>query len=740
MNKIIPQTQFELSRRRFMVGAAGLSFAFAFGGRLADAATPADAIAGKALTPWASIETDGTIYIMSPATEMGQGSMTSLPLIVAEEMDADWNKVRVVPAPVIEKIYGNPGFGGMMYTAGSNAVRSYYKPLRMFGAQVRLVLLDNVAKHWNVPVGELSTQPSMVVHTKSGRKISYGEIAAFAEVPATAPEIKPEQLKKSSDFQLISKDVLRVELPNKINGTAQYSIDVQVPGMIYGAVVRTPVEGGTPNTFDEAKVKAIPGVISTVRLPYGIGVLADTAWAAFSGKDAVERSITWNRTGTAWGFDSEKGMEAFAADAKNLSVPVTKDWFKQGDAESELAKAANTIEAEYRCDYAYHAQMEPLNAVASVSSNGDSVEVWCGSQSQTMAIEAPAKALGISRDKVTLHYTLMGGGFGRRGHRDEEFIVDAVLLSKEAKRPVKMMWTREDDVHNGRLRPITAHYLRAGLDQSGKIMAWHQRLAGDRVTPYQDPVRYKFAGQKDFILMLGVEMRSYDIANQYCGQIFRDTGVRTSSLRGIGFTANKFVAEAFLDEIALKRGIDPVLLRLELLKNTPRGRAVVERVAAMANWGKKPADGRALGFAFIDYSDSLLGGIAEISVNRASGQIKVHNFWCVMDCGIPVQPDNVVAQTESSIIYGLGMALTERITIKDGAIEQSNFYDYQVMRMRDLPQMHIEILATDNSPTGAGQMATPLMAPAINNAFAALTGKRLRETPMTPERVKKSLA
>ena len=433
-------------------------------------------------------------------------------------------------------------------------------------------------------------------------------------------------------------------------------------------------------------------------------------------------------------------MEAFAADARNLSVPVTKDWFKQGDADAELAKASNVIEAEYRCDYAYHAQMEPLNAVASVSPNGDSVEVWCGSQSQTMAIEAPAKALGISRDKVTLHYTLMGGGFGRRGHRDEEFIVDAVLLSKEAKRPVKMMWTREDDVHNGRLRPITAHYLRAGLDQTGKIVAWHQRLAGDRVTPYQDPVRYKFAGQKDFILMLGVEMRSYDIANQYCGQIYRDSGVRTSSLRGIGFTANKFVAEAFLDEIAQKRGVDPVQLRLELLKNTPRGRAVVERVAAMANWGKKPADGRALGFAFIDYSDSLLGGIAEISVNRATGEIKTHNFWCVMDCGVPVQPDNVVAQTESSIVYGLGMALTERITIKDGAIEQSNFYDYQVMRMRDLPQMHIEILATDNPPTGAGQMATPLIAPAINNAFAVLTGKRLRETPMTPERVKKALA
>jgi len=740
MNQIFSPSQLELSRRGFMVGAAGLSFAFAFRGRLAEAATPAAATNGKALTPWASIETDGTIYIMAPATEMGQGSMTSLPLILAEELDVDWSKVRVVPAPVIEKIYGNPGFGGMMYTAGSNAVRSYYKPLRLFGAQVRLVLLDNVAKHWNVPAGELTTQPSMVIHAKSNRKISYGEIAGFAEVPANAPQVKPEQLKKAKDFRLIGKDVLRVELPNKVNGSAQYSIDVQVPNMIYGTVVRSPVEGGTPNTFDEAKVKAIPGVISTVRLPYGIGVLASTAWAAFAGEEAVGRSITWNRTGKAWGFDSEKGMEAFAADARNLDVPVTKDWFKQGDAAGELAKASTTIEAEYRCDYAYHAQMEPLNAVASVSPNGDSVEVWCGSQSQTMAIEAPAKALGISRDKVTLHYTLMGGGFGRRGHRDEEFIVDAVLLSKEAKRPVKMMWTREDDVHNGRLRPITAHYLRAGLDPSGKIVAWHQRLAGDRVTPYQDPVRYKFAGQKDFILMLGVEMRTYDIANQYCGQIFRDTGVRTSSLRGIGFTANKFVAEAFLDEIALKRGIDPVQLRLELLKNTPRGRAVVERVAQMANWGKKPADGRALGFAFIDYSDSLLAGIAEISLNRATGEIKAHNFWCAIDCGTPVQPDNVVAQTESSIVYGLGMALTERITVKDGAIEQSNFYDYQVMRMRDIPQMHIEVVATDNPPTGAGQMATPLMAPAVNNAFAALTGKRLRETPMTPERVKKALA
>src|SRR6185312_8558862 len=523
MTQMPASTSFGLSRRQLMVGAAGLTFAFVAKAAPALAAAPAIAAKGKALSPWVSIATDGTISIMGPATEMGQGSGTSLPLILAEELDADWAKVQIVPAPVIEKLYGNPGFGGLMYTAGSNAVKSYYMPLRTFGAQVRRVLLDNTAKHWDVPLAELTTEPSTVVHAKSNRRIGYGEIAAFADVPQLAPDIKPIDLKPASRFRLIGKDVLRAELPNKVNGTAKYSIDVQVPEMIYGAVLRSPVEGGTPDSFDDAKVRKIAGVLDIVRLPYGVGVLASTPWAAFDGKAEVEGSIKWNRTGKAWGFDSEKGMQAFAADARNLSVPVTNDWFKQGDTEAALKTAATVVEAEYRCDYAYHAQMEPLNATAAVSPTGDSAEVWCGTQSQTLAIEAVAKTLGIARDKVKLNYMLLGGGFGRRGHRDEEFIIDAVLLSKHAKRPVKVMWTREDDVHNGRLRPITAHYLRAALDPSGRIVGWHQRVAGDRVTPYQDPVRYQIAKHKDFILMLGVEMRSYDIANQYCGLIYRDT-------------------------------------------------------------------------------------------------------------------------------------------------------------------------------------------------------------------------
>jgi isoquinoline 1-oxidoreductase beta subunit len=725
-----------LTRRQIMIGAAGLSFAVALSGR-AGAATVGAEKSGTALSPWISIAPDGTLTIMSAATEMGQGSMTSLPLIIAEELDADWDKVRVVPAPPVEAIYGNPGFGGMMYTAGSNAVTSYFKNLRIFGAQVRRVLLDSAAKHWGVPVEELTTEPSTVVHAKSGRRLSYGEIAGFAEVPVKAPDIKPEELKKPGAFRLIGQDVMRVELPNKVNGTARYSIDVQVPGMLYGAVLRAPVEGSAPDHVDEATARALPGVLNVVKLPYGVGVLAETPWAAFEAREAIARSVTWTRTGTAWGFDSDAGLESFAKDAADLSAPAT-DWDTQGDVRGEMPKCPTVVAATYRCDYAYHAQMEPLNATASVSPAGDAVEIWVGTQSQTMAVNAAAAALGISREKVKLNDLLMGGGFGRRGHRDEEFIVDAVLLSKEAGKPVKVMWTREDDLHNGRMRPISAHHLRAGLDASGTLIAWHHRLAGDRVLPYADPVRAKAIGGKDPILMRGVELKSYAIPHQLTEQLHRDTGVRTSPLRGIGFTANKFVTEAFLDEVAQKRGIDPVALRLELLKDTPRGRTVVERVARMADWGRK-REGRGLGFAFIDYSGTLTAGIAEVSVDRASGQIRVHEFWCAIDCGIAVQPDNVVAQTESSIVYGLGMSLSERISIKDGAVEQSNFYDYYVPRMNEVPQMHVAVISTDNHPTGAGQMATPLVAPAIAGAVAALTGVRLRHSPMTPERVKKAL-
>ncbi len=726
-------TRLPVSRRQFMVGAAGLTFAFALPG-VTDAALPASERVGKEFNPWLSIAPDGTITIMSAATEMGQGSMTSLPLILAEELDADWSRVRIVPVPPIDRLYSNPAYG-MIYTAGSNAVRVYFQPLRMFGAQARRVLLDNAAKRWGVPVEELTTEPSVVVHAKSGRRLGYGEIATFAEIPDKAPEIKPDQLKKASAFRLIGKDVMRIEVPEKVNGRAQFAIDVHLPGMLYGAVVRAPVEGAAPDRIDDAKARAVAGMVKVIRLPYGVGVVAETPWAAFEAKRAL--AVTWTRTAKAWGFDSDAGLAAFTATARDLSQPGS-EWFKAGDLRDALGKAATAMDATYLSDYAYHAQMEPLNAVASVSASGDAAEIWTGTQSPTTAHEATAKALGISRDKVKLNTFLMGGGFGRRGPRDSDFTVDAVLLAKQAGRPVKVMWTREDDIQNGRFRPLSAHYLRAGMDSSGRLVAWHHRHVGDRVTPFFDPVRYEANKRRDGILMAGTELGGYDVPHQLVEQLYQDTGVRTAPLRGIGFVANKFATESFMDEIARQRGVDPLQFRLGMLAKNPRAAKIVERVAAMADW-RRERKGRALGLAYIDYSGTQVAGIAEVSLDRTSGQIAVHDFWCTIDCGIAIQPDNVVAQSESSIVYGLGIALSERITIKDGVVQQSNFYDYHVPRMNETPMMHIEVIPSDNVPTGVGQMATPLVAPAIGNAVARLAGVRLRHAPFTPERVKQAL-
>jgi isoquinoline 1-oxidoreductase subunit beta len=396
------------------------------------------------------------------------------------------------------------------------------------------------------------------------------------------------------------------------------------------------------------------------------------------------------------------------------------------------------IEAEYRNDLVYHAQMEPLNAVASVAPDGSTCEVWCGVQSKTIAVTVASDALGIKPDKIVYHDMLMGGGFGRRGHRDEEYVHDAVVMSNAVKKPVKVMWTREDDVHNGRFNPLSAHYLRAGFDASGKFVAFHHRKACDEVTAFQDPVRFERLKGRDGIAFNGLDAPYYEIPNRLGEAVPRESGLRTSSLRGIAHLTNIFAIESFMDELARKRGIDPAAFRRELVKSTPRAVAIIDRVAAMADWGKK-RDGSALGFTYMNYSGTQIALAVEVVLDRKTGALRVPKVWTALDPGIAVQPDNIVAQTESSIIYGLGFALTERITIADGAVQESNFYDYHVPRINEIPEMAIEVISTNNHPTGVGQMATPLVAPAIANAVAEMTGVRLRQTPMTSERVKQAL-
>jgi isoquinoline 1-oxidoreductase subunit beta len=720
-----------VTRRSVMVGAAGLTFAVAAGlpqgVSVARAAEPGK---GLVLNAWVTIATDGTVSIMSPAIEMGEGSFTALPRIVAEELDADWAQVRVVPAPPNDRLYANPGFG-YMYTASSNAVTKYFTPLRHFGAQVRKVLLHNAAAHWDVPVADLSTGPSVVIHEKSGRRLTYGEIAAFAQVPAEAPEVKDEELKRSSSFRLVGKDVMRVELPGKVNGTAQYSIDVQTPGMLYGAVLRAPVEGATPDSIDDAKARAMPGVVKVVRFPYGVGVVAEKPWTAFAARDALE--VTWTQGAKGWSFNSATGADAFAAAARDLQHPG-KLWDKLGDAPAELAHAAMVVEAEYGCEFLYHAQMEPLNAVAAVSPQGDSVELWAGVQSQTMAVRNATELLGISADKVVLHDMLLGGAFGRRGHQDMDYVRDAIALSREVGNPVKMMWTREDDVHNGRFYPLSAHYLRAGFNAAGQLIAVHHRKACDEVTAFQFPIMFERMKGRDSISFTGMEFPYYAIPNHLAEAVPQTSGIRTASLRGVAHLSNIFAIESFMDELALKRGVDPAEFRRGLLAGSPRDLAVLDTVLRMSDWSRKRG-GTALGLGFQEYAKTVIAEVAEVSVDRASGAIRVHNIWAAIDPGIAVHPDNVVAQTEGSIVYGLGFALSERITIKRGVVQESNFYDYHVPRIDEIPEIHVELIVTDNHPTGAGQIATPLVAATIGNAVAALTGVRLRHAPMTPERV-----
>jgi len=724
-------------RRRFMTGAAGLTFGVAVGAPLQNlVAGSAEAATGSIkLNNWVTVFTDGTVAIMSPAAEMGQGSLTALPMIVAEEMDAEWSRVHIVAAPPDNKIYGNPAFRYLQYTAGSATVRGYFNNLRQFGAQVRYVLLDNAAQRWGVPLSEVVSEPGYAVHPKSGRRLSYGEIASFAKVPAQAPEVTVEPVAKAQ-FRLLGRDVHRVDVAGKVNGTAQYSIDVQLPGMLYGAILREPVDRAAPRQIDDSAARAIDGVLQIVPLEYGVGVIATTPWAAFKGKQALK--VSWSREARGWKHSSDSGFANFSRIAADSGIKGVA-WESVGQAAAEVGKSTRVIEGEYRADYAYHAQMEPLNSVASVTR--DSCEIWCGTQSQTIAVDAVAEALGIPAGKVKFNGMLLGGGFGRRGNRDLEFMVDSALLSKASGKPVKVIWTREDDVKNGRFRPQYVNRIRAALDDKGKIVAWHHRVVSDEALAYMDPVRFKASKGRDNIAMRGTELPTYDIPHRLAEGLQQPTGIRTAPLRAIGVGQNSFANEVFIDEVAAHLKADPIEFRIRQLAGHPlaqRGRHVLEEVARMSDW-KRKRSGRGLGVAYLDYSGTQLAGVAEVSLGR-DGRIKVHDFWCVIDCGVALQPDNVIAQTESSIVYGLGLALTEHIDVSGGLVQQSNFFDYHVPRMRDMPDIHIKLVQTANSPTGAGQMATPLVPSSIANALFQLTGVRLRQQPLLPQRVVQAMS
>jgi isoquinoline 1-oxidoreductase beta subunit len=720
--------------RRHLLKAAGLTFALTIA---PDAFTAIDNAFAEEAKPgsykpsvWLTIAPDGTITVVSPAAEMGQGSFTTLPLIIAEELDADWAKVRpVFPTNWDDKKYGNPAYGHAFQTSASASVTGYFNSLRIAGAQVRRVLIDAVAAKWNVPAGELSTEPSVVVHRASGRRIGYGEIAAFAAVPAELPKIGEKDLKPAARFRLIGKDVGRIDVPLKVVGAAKYGMDVQVPGMVYAAVLQSPYAGGAPLEVDDARARKVAGVTDIVKLPEGVGVIATTVEAAFAAKRLLR--VTWGDAPGAH-LDSESALGDLAAvgrDKSHAGVPYEKD----GDAAAALASAKRVFRGEYRTRYVYHAQMEPMNATAAVGADGKSAEIWAGTQAATSLLKGVAKILDTDRSKITLHQQFLGGGFGRRGNHESVF--DAVRLAKAVGKPVKFIWTREDDVTFGKFRPMTAHHIEAGFDADNKLVAWHHRVVAESVVAYSsgDP-----RPRQDRIVMKGSPIPQYPIANKLAEHVIVSRGARLSPWRGVGNGHNAFAVESFVDELAANFGKDPIAFRLELTEGVPRMQHLLRVVAEMSDWTRKRS-GTALGVGTMVKDDTLAAGVAEIALDRATGKIKVLNFWAAVDAGIAVQPRNLAAQTEGSIVYALGHVLREEITIKDGRVQQSNYGDYQVARMSDVPHIEIKVVSTDNHPTGGGEEGVPLVACAVGNAIATLTGTRLRELPFSPDRVRGAL-
>jgi len=724
-----------MSRRTFVKTTAGLSFSISLSGVLAACNQAPQMATGKtadvdavAANIWVTIGSDGSVEIVGPAAEMGQGSMTSLPVIICEELDADWSRVRVIPVTRHDEAYGNPDFGGQLFTAAQASVESYFTIMRRAGAQARRILLQTAAKQWNVPLSELGTEPGLVVHSDSGRSLTYGELAAVAIIPDPLPEIGESEYKSPDEYRLIGKTTSRLDIPEKVDGSAVFGIDVQLPDMHYGMVIRSPVEGSHAEDFGPP-AEDLDGIIAVEPLGYGVGIVGTSIEAVLEARGKL--NVTWSDPGIAGTRSDTTTLAEYQRIANDHSIKGSS-WHERGDVETAMTESSRLLEAEYQTDYAYHAQMEPINATAIVNEAGDAAEIWVSTQTVTLTVYAAASALGTSTDNIVVHPMYIGGGFGRRTHM--QYVQDAVLLSKATGKPVKVIWTREDDVKNGLFRPASAHQIRAGLDDTGRVHAWHHRIATPSVLKYFKPQRWANAEGLDVISVKSSDNPNYDLPNMHAEHLITERHARIVPYRGIGAGYTKFAVESFVDEIALARKMDPMALRMELSHKSSRMLDVLRELAELCEW-QRPREDTALGLCTIGYGETVAAGAAEVSVDTSSGVISVKNFWMVIDPGLVIDPGNTEAQMQGAVIFGVSHALKERITMTNGIVDQSNYHDYPVLRMSEIPEVHVKVLSTDNPPSGVGETGVPLTAAAIANAVAALKGIRIRHLPLTPDRV-----
>ncbi len=719
------------ARREFLKGvgtaaALALTIGFEWGGSMKSALAATSASGspgGGAFMPNAflRIGTDNRVTVIAKHVELGQGAYTGIATIVAEELDADWSQIGVESAPADATRYANLAFGKLQGTGGSSAMSNSWMQLREAGAKARAMLITAAAQQWNVPATELRTERGSVHHSASGKHATYGSL-----VPAAAKLPVPETvtLKDPKTFKLVgAKPLPRVDVPPKTNGTAQFTIDVALPGMLVAVMQRPPLFGGTVKSFDASAAKAVPGVVDVVQVPRGIAVVAKSFWAAKKGRDALK--VEWDDS-----HAEKRGSPAIMADYRRIADKPGLPARVVGDAPKAIAGAARKVSASYEFPYLAHAPMEPLDAVVKLTA--DSCEIWAGDQFQTVDQGNAARIAGLRPEQVQIHTLYAGGSFGRRANAESDYIVEAVSIAKALGAngtPVKLQWTREDDIHGGRYRPMYFHKLEAGLSADGQLTGWRHLIVGQSIlagTPFEGVM---VKNGVDATSVEGAANIAYAIPNIAVELSTTQSAVPVLWWRVVGSSHTAFAVEAFIDEVAHAAGQDPYTFRRNLLAHEPRMRAVLDLAAERAGWSNGPLPaGKGRGIAVAEAFHSFVAQVAEVTVDK-DGKVKVDRVVCAVDCGTPINPDIIAAQMEGGIGFGLGAALHSAITLKDGRVEQNNFDGYQVLRIDEMPKVEVHIVPSSEAPTGVGEPGVAPIGPAVANAIFAATGKRVHALP-----------
>jgi isoquinoline 1-oxidoreductase beta subunit len=720
-NALLPRPD----RRTFLknTGAAGalaLTVGFQWAGTTRRAVALATPAAGAAFVPnaFVKIGADNSVTVIAKHLEMGQGSYTGLATVLAEELDADWSLVKVESAPADAKRYANLAFG-MQGTGGSSAMNNSWAQLREAGGKARLMLMTAAANDWKVPIGELTVDKSIVYHAPSKRQATFGSLTAKA---AKLPVPEKVTLKDPKDFKIIGHATPRVDIPSKVDGTAQFTIDVEMPGLLVALVKRSPLFGGTVKSFDSAAASAVPGVVKVVEVPSGVAVVAKGFWAAKQGRDALK--VEWDDT-----HAEKRSSSELMAEYRRLADQPARSAKKEGDATSAIRDATHKVAAEYEFPYLAHAPMEPLDAVVKLTA--DSCEIWAGDQFQTLDQANAAKTAGLDPAKVSIYTLYAGGSFGRRANSWSDFIVEAVSIAKAYGAdgtPIKLQWTREDDLHGGLYRPMYFHKMEAGLNDKKELVGWRHVLVGQSImagTVMQGMIK----DGVDPTSVEGAATIAYSIPNIAVDLATTTTGVPVLWWRVVGSSHTTFAVEAFIDEVAHAAGEDGFTFRRKLLEHEPRMKAVLELAAEKAGWSSGPLPkGKGRGIAVAEAFKTFVAQVAEVSVDD-KGHVTVDRVVCAVDCGIPINPDVITAQMEGGIGFGLGAVMYGAITLKNGHVEQDNFNNYRVLRMNEMPKVEVHIVQSGETPTGVGEPGVAPVGPAVANAIFAASGRRIHMLP-----------